>query len=92
MLAKRIAGMPETPGWVFESKWDGFRAVIFRDGDNIEIQPRRKVPESLLPRGCRNLLEQLPPRCVLDGKIVIAGPRGWSSMRCNSASIPQPRA
>lgn len=77
MLAKRIAEVPEKPGWIFEPKWDGFRAVIFRDGDNIEVQSRDgKSLNRYFPEVVATLLEQLPPSCVLDGEIVIAGPRG----------------
>ncbi len=73
MLAKRVAELPEGDTWIFEPKWDGFRALIFRDRDEIQIQSRdakplnRYFPELLAP-----LLAQLPPRCVLDGEIVIA--------------------
>src|SRR5262245_32443210 len=73
MLAKRVAELPPTGDWIFEPKWDGFRALIFRDGDEIFIQSRdekplvRYFPELLDP-----LKAQLPTRCVLDGEIVIA--------------------
>ena len=77
MLAKRVDAIPEGDAWLFEPKWDGFRAVIFRDGAETLIQSRdgkslnRYFPE-LLP-----ILEQaLPARCVLDGEIVIASPSG----------------
>src|SRR3954469_4564001 len=73
MLAKRIAALPPGDAWIFEPKWDGFRALIFRDGEEIFIQSRdekplaRYYPELLAP-----LAKQLPERCVLDGEIVIA--------------------
>ena len=73
MLAKRIGELPAGGTWIFEPKWDGFRALIFRDGDEILIQSRdekslnRYFPELLEP-----LRAQLPARCVLDGEIVIA--------------------
>jgi len=72
MLAKRIEQLPEGDAWLFEPKWDGFRAVIFRDGDEVLIQSRdtkplnRYFPELLDP-----LRAQLPARCVLDGEVVI---------------------
>lgn len=73
MLAKRVGALPDGDGWVFEPKWDGFRALIFRDGDEVFIQSRDEKP---LARYYPELLEplkaQLPPRCVLDGEIVIA--------------------
>src|SRR5258707_7924175 len=73
MLAQRVSDLPAEGDWIFEPKWDGFRALIFRDGDEIFIQSRdekplaRYYPELLPP-----LLAQLPQRCVLDGEIVIA--------------------
>src|SRR5256884_1389449 len=72
MLSKRIAEIPAGPGWMFEPKWDGFRALVFRDNDEILIQSRdekslnRYFPELLEP-----LQSQLPGRCVLDGEIVV---------------------
>jgi ATP-dependent DNA ligase len=73
MLAKRVDDLPAGNTWIFEPKWDGFRALVFRDGDEIEIQSRDEKP---LNRYFPELLEaigsQLPDRCVLDGEIVIA--------------------
>jgi ATP-dependent DNA ligase len=72
MLAKRVDALPAGEDWIFEPKWDGFRALVFRDKDEIFIQSRdekplnRYFPELLLP-----LQEALPDRCVLDGEIVI---------------------
>src|SRR5438093_3479816 len=73
MLAKRVGELPAAGKWIFEPKWDGFRALIFRDGGEILIQSRdekslnRYFPELLEP-----LRSQLPARCVLDGEIVVA--------------------
>lgn len=75
MLAKLTPELPSGEGYLFEPKWDGFRALVFRDGDDIHLQSRvekplaRYFPELLGP-----LAEQLPPRAVLDGEIVL--PRG----------------
>lgn len=72
MLAKRVDELPTGGEWIFEPKWDGFRALVFRDGDEIFIQSRdekplnRYFPELLAP-----LRSALPERCVLDGEIVI---------------------
>jgi ATP-dependent DNA ligase len=44
MLAKRVATIPRADGWIFEPKWDGFRALIFRDGNEILIQSRELKP------------------------------------------------
>jgi ATP-dependent DNA ligase len=72
MLAKRVGQLPTDGTWIFEPKWDGFRALVFRDGGEILIQSRdekslnRYFPELLEP-----LAAQLPGRCVLDGEIVV---------------------
>ncbi len=77
MLAKLARGLPEGEGWLFEPKWDGFRTLVFRDGDEVYLQSRdekpmnRYFPELLAP-----LAAQLPARAVLDGEIVIAGEGG----------------
>jgi len=73
MLAKRVDELPEGDNWIFEPKWDGFRALIFRDGDEIEIQSRDEKPlNRYFPEVVEALRAQLPKRCGLDGEIVIA--------------------
>jgi ATP-dependent DNA ligase len=73
MLSKRIPELPSGGGFIFEPKWDGFRALVFRDGDEVLLQSRdgkslnRYFPELLDP-----IRAQLPTRCVLDGEIVLA--------------------
>ena len=77
MLAKRVAGFPDGDEWVFEPKWDGFRALIFRDGDEMLLQSRDLNPlNRYFPELIETLRAQLPPRCVMDGEIVIATKRG----------------
>src|SRR5256884_7265917 len=77
MLSKAADALPDGDGWQFEPKWDGFRTLVFRDGDEIVLQSRdekpmnRYFPELLAP-----LAERLPERCVVDGEIVIAGAGG----------------
>ena len=72
MLAKRAGELPSGPGWIFEPKWDGFRALVFRDGGEILIQSRDEKPlNRYFPELIDPLLSQLPDRCVLDGEIVI---------------------
>ena len=72
MLAKLSDDIPEGDGWLYEPKWDGFRCIVFRDGDTIELASRnerpftRYFPELLAP-----LLSSLPQQCVVDGEIVI---------------------
>lgn len=77
MLAKRVDEIPEDGAWIFEPKWDGFRALIFRDGDDLLLQSRDQKPlDRYFPELFDPLKSQLPQRCVLDGEIVIAGPNG----------------
>jgi ATP-dependent DNA ligase len=73
MLAKRLEELPRDGAWIFEPKWDGFRALIFRDGDEILVQSRdQKSLNRYFPELIDSLLGQLPRRCVLDGEVVIA--------------------
>src|SRR4029453_17468007 len=73
MLAKRVGELPNGETWIFEPKWDGFRALIFRDGDEILIQSRDEKPlNRYFPELLEPLRSQLPARAVLDGEIVIA--------------------
>jgi len=73
MLAKRVDAIPDGDTWIFEPKWDGFRALVFRDRDEIEIQSRDEKPlNRYFPELLESLQAQLPARCVLDGEIVIA--------------------
>ncbi len=75
MLAKSVPTIPA--GASYEPKWDGFRSIIFRDGDEVEFGSRNERP---LTRYFPELIEavkaQLPPRCVIDGEIVIATDAG----------------
>jgi ATP-dependent DNA ligase len=77
MLAKLAREMPTGDDLLYEPKWDGFRCIVFRDGDEIELGSRNERP---LTRYFPELLDpmraQLPDQCVLDGEIVIAGPHG----------------
>ena len=93
MLAKRVEELPPGGDWIFEPKWDGFRALIFRDGDEILIQSRDEKPlNRYFPELVEPLRAQLPERCVLDGEIVIASEAAWTSKRCSFACIRPPRA
>lgn len=77
MLAKRVEELPGGEGWIFEPKWDGFRALIFRDGDEIFIQSRDEKPlNRYFPELLEPLRSALPARCVLDGEIVIVKNHG----------------
>src|SRR6201985_1289239 len=80
MLAKRVDELPHEHTWSFEPKWDGFRALIFRDGNDILIQSRdEKSLNRYFPELIDSIREQLPLRCVLDGEIVIAATGGLDS-------------
>lgn len=73
MLAKRVSELPKSGDWIFEPKWDGFRALIFRDGAEVMLQSRDEKPlNRYFPELIEPVLKQLPTRCVLDGEIVVA--------------------
>ncbi|HYK19733.1 MAG TPA: ATP-dependent DNA ligase, partial [Pyrinomonadaceae bacterium] len=73
MLAKRVGQLPTEGEWIFEPKWDGFRTLIFRDGEEVLIQSRDEKPlNRYFPELVGPLLKQLPKKCVLDGELVIA--------------------
>jgi len=73
MLANRAGDLPPGEGWIFEPKWDGFRALIFRDGDETFIQSRDEKPlDRYFPELLDPIKAELPDKCVLDGEIVIA--------------------
>lgn len=72
MLANRVSELPPGEGWIFEPKWDGFRTLVFRDGDELFIQSRDEKPlDRYFPELIAPLKAQLPERCVLDGEMVI---------------------
>ncbi len=73
MLAKAVDTIPSDDGWLFEPKWDGFRALVFRDGDEVYTQSRDLKPlDRYFPELGEPLKAALPERCILDGEIVIA--------------------
>jgi ATP-dependent DNA ligase len=77
MLAKLATELPPGDGWLFEPKWDGFRAIVFRDRDRFYIQSRDLKPlDRYFPELEAGLRASLPERCVVDGEIVIVGKRG----------------
>lgn len=72
MLAKLADGIPEGEGWLHEPKWDGFRCIVFRDGDTIELASRNERPFTrYFPELIGPLLAELPQQCVVDGEIVL---------------------
>ena len=77
MLAKLARELPERDGLFYEPKWDGFRCIVFRDGDDVVLGSRNEKPLTrYFPELVRSLRANLPDRCVVDGEIVIAGPDG----------------
>ncbi|XAS69790.1 ATP-dependent DNA ligase [Micrococcaceae bacterium Sec5.7] len=76
MLAKAVPALPDGI-MSFEPKWDGFRSIIFRDGDDVEIGSRNEKPLTrYFPELVEALKANLPPRCVLDGEIIVVGASG----------------
>jgi ATP-dependent DNA ligase len=77
MLAKLTDALPVGAGFLYEPKWDGFRAIVFRGGSDVYIQSRDLRPlDRYFPELHDIFMEKLPPGCVIDGEIVIATPRG----------------
>jgi ATP-dependent DNA ligase len=77
MLAKLTRDLPRETGLYYEPKWDGFRCIVFRDGDDVELGSRNEKPLTrYFPELVESLRRELPDRIVLDGEIVIAGPNG----------------
>ena len=76
MLARLARELP-LDGYVYEPKWDGFRCIVFRDGDEVELGSRNEKPLTrYFPELLPALRAELPERCVVDGEIVIATDRG----------------
>src|SRR5215218_3398244 len=78
MLAKSVSGVPDPAkhgGLLFEPKWDGFRCLVFKDGDEVELSSRNTKPLTrYFPEVAVAAREQLPDRCVLDGELFVALP------------------
>lgn len=77
MLAELAHEIPRGEGWRYEPKWDGFRAIIFRDGENLHIGSRNALPLArYFPDVVALCMRAVPQRCVVDGEIVLPGPEG----------------
>lgn len=77
MLAKLAESLPTDPGFLFEPKWDGFRAIVFRTAEQTLLQSRDLKPlNRYFPELEHSLHDALPKGCVLDGEIVVVSPRG----------------
>jgi ATP-dependent DNA ligase len=76
MLAKLARELP-SGDYIYEPKWDGFRCIVFRSGDEVELGSRNELPLTrYFPEVVQALLEVLPEQAVLDGEVVVAGPTG----------------
>jgi len=72
MLAKAVHEVPRAAGLLYEPKWDGFRCIVFRDGEDVELGSRNDRPLTrYFPELVELLRQALPERCVVDGEIVI---------------------
>ena len=92
MLAKPVEAIPDGD-YVFEPKWDGFRSIVFRDGNEVEIGSRNERPMTrYFPELVAAFLAQLPERVVIDGEVVVpdAAAGAWTSRRCSCASTRRP--
>ena len=77
MLAKLSDALPVGEGFLYEPKWDGFRAIVFRGTSDVFIQSRDLKPlDRYFPELHEDLLRKLPPGCVIDGEIVIVTRKG----------------
>src|ERR1700756_4292074 len=75
MLAKPVRAIP--PNASYEPKWDGFRSICFRDGDEVELGSRNERPMTrYFPELVAAVLAELPSRCVIDGEIVVPDAAG----------------
>jgi ATP-dependent DNA ligase len=77
MLAKAVDQMPVDEGMIYEPKWDGFRCIVFRDGDEVVLGSRNERPLTrYFPELLDPLRASLPERCVVDGEVVVASEHG----------------
>ena len=77
MLAKSADDLPLGDGWLYEPKWDGFRCVVFRDGDEVVLGSRNERPLTrYFPEVVAPVQDCLPARCVVDAELVVPGPGG----------------
>jgi ATP-dependent DNA ligase len=77
MLAKLVRELPRSEGMTYEPKWDGFRCIVYRDGEEVELGSRKERPITrYFPELAEPLRAALATRCVVDGEIVIAGSGG----------------
>jgi len=72
MLAKSVPEIPTADGMTYEPKWDGFRCIVFRDGDEVELASRGgKTMTRYFPEVVEQARRQLPERCAVDGELIV---------------------
>lgn len=77
MLSQAQDEIPSGEGWLYEPKWDGFRCLVFRDGDRVHLCSRNGQPlERYFPEVVAGLLRSVPADSIVDGEIILPGPRG----------------
>src|SRR4051812_35292307 len=71
-LAKSAKELPDADGWVYEPKWDGFRTIVFREGDDIYLQSRNGKPMNrYFPEVIESIRQMANERVVMDGEIIV---------------------
>ena len=93
MLAKSVKEVPDADalgGLVYEPKWDGFRCLVFRDGDEVELASRNTKPLTrYFPEVVTAVKEQLPERCVVDGELFVAVPAPGGGARLQFETLQE---
>src|SRR5258707_13189814 len=91
MLATSVPKIPLADGMQYDPKWDGFRTIVFRDGDEVELVSRGGKPMTrYFPEVVEDVRAQLPPRCVVDGEIVVVRRDPGARPRFDFEVLPQP--
>ncbi len=90
MLATSVPEIPVAPGMRYEPKWDGFRTIVFRDGDEVELISRGGKPMTrYFPEVVEQVLAQLPPRCVVDGEVILIRRHDGATPRLDFEALQQ---
>ncbi|MFZ5441489.1 MAG: ATP-dependent DNA ligase [Myxococcota bacterium] len=91
MLAEAQDEIPVGEGWLYEPKWDGFRAIVFREGERLHLCSRNGQPlERYFPEVLAGLAKALPPEIVVDGEIILPGPKGLDFDALSNRIHPAP--
>src|SRR5215208_2666373 len=90
MLAKATDRLPDGPDMLFEPKWDGFRCIVFRDGDQVELGSRNERPLTrYFPDVVAAVRRELPERRVVDGELVVATDDGAGGRKLDFDALGQ---